>query len=529
MAKAIDTRFSAEYLKGCNIKVVDWKRTKVVLRINPNPHLSVKDTKLQIQTWSGLSRREKLANADKASPFASIYTYTFAFRMAVPGGEKRGNMHIGNKVFDYINRQESRFIGDVNNAIGSGDWCRQFNGIPDNLKNKNKYHCANPRPFWNLNGFRTAIPVFESVNVSSIELTWAATRKPTPAPTKVVKEPKNCKVSPTWSGWTACSATCGNGKQKAYRMLLKPALNGGTCNEQLTRQRDCNNGKCPVDCKMSKWTAENKGKCDKTCISKAGKEGYSYRHYSRTVVKEASNGGAKCPANLKEGSVQKRKVRCYGIKPCPIDCEMTKYGDWTKCTEQCRRCEKWDGNTCVKQHAQGKQYRYRAIKHTAFYGGKPCGELREEQACNIQACEVDCTVSSWSPWGSCSKTCAGKKAGTRLIGAKQERTRYVIRSSAGGTPCPALTQTKLCGLHPCGARVCTTNKGFPLTCTYEQGIVYTHHVNDVHDKELFMCYHNYVTQVCTCLCWPRTTIGNKVRDYKAETASDVSTFHHLRV
>merc|ERR1712100_1015904 len=78
------------------------------------------------------------------------------------------------------------------------------------------------------------------------------------------------------------------------------------------------------------------------------------------------------------------------------------------------------------------------------------------------------------------------------------------KAECNANPCPTLTQTKLCALHPCGAHVCSTNKGFPLTCTYERGIVYTHHVNDVHDNELFMCYHNLVTSVCTCLCWPKS-------------------------
>merc|ERR1712167_305724 len=135
--------------------------------------------------------------------------------------------------------------------------------------------------------------------------------------------------------------------------------------------------------------------------------------------------------------------------------------------------------------------------------------------CNVQACAVDCQMSEWSDWGSCSQSCAGKPAGTRLFGAYQERTRYVIRDGAGGgKACNAEdeTQKKLCGLHPCGAHVCTTNVGFPLTCTYEKGIVYTHHVNDVHDNELFMCYHNYVTEVCTCLCWQKADLSNFAND-----------------
>jgi len=52
-------------------------------------------------------------------------------------------------------------------------------------------------------------------------------------------------------------------------------------------------------------------------------------------------------------------------------------------------------------------------------------------------CEViDCQVSSWSSWGSCSSECGSGKA---------TRTRTVIRpQSNGGASCPDLTQKKSC-------------------------------------------------------------------------------------
>merc|ERR1711939_1008384 len=99
---------------------------------------------------------------------------------------------------------------------------------------------------------------------------------------------------------------------------------------------------------------------------------------------------------------------------------------------------------------------------------------------------------------------------------------------------PSLVQSKLCALHPCGATVCTSEEGdFPLTCTYENNIVYTHHVNDVHDGQLFMCYHNYVTEVCTCLCWKTEDLKNAGtehmgvhRNYATSNAADA---HHVQV
>merc|ERR1711865_59356 len=99
------------------------------------------------------------------------------------------------------------------------------------------------------------------------------------------------------------------------------------------------------------------------------------------------------------------------------------------------------------------------------------GAVSQKTRCYLAPCPVDCKLSAWSEPSRCSAEC------------------------------------KKCQIWK--GEVCT--KYFPLTCTYEKGIVYTHHVNDVHDNELFMCYHNYVTEVCTCLCWPKTVVKGSVR------------------
>lgn len=199
----------------------------------------------------------------------------------------------------------------------------------------------------------------------------------------------------------------------------------------------------------------------------------------------------------------------------------------------------------------------RTVIQAPYWDGESCGSLYENATCNENPCPTDCETSEWSDWGSCDKDCGGEEPGTRLYGAKQERTRYIVTPAQwGGLPCPTLSQTKLCALHPCGSSVCTVNEEyaatfsalsndeqnemhpnglFPLTCTYENGIVYTHHVNNVHDNQMFMCYHNIVTEVCTCLCWdtpgeddpekdgyaPNNSYDNQMQ---APAQSDISTF-----
>merc|ERR1712167_135075 len=325
----------------------------------------------------------------------------------------------------------------------------------------------------------------------------------------------NCLTS-DWSENTTCSKSCGSaGVTKQYRMVITEASGAGTPCGDLVKEEPCDEGVvCPVDCEMNAWPDPSVGECDKTCVT--GANDVSTRTQTRTVKTASVAGGDSCPTGVTNevGAVETRSIKCYK-PPCPVDCKVTGWGAPSQCTAECHKCKTWNDNSCTEWFPKGVQFQHRTIENVAFYGGKACPALvSDAQECNTEPCAVDCAVSPWSEWGSCSESCAGKAAGSRLFGAHQERTRFVVRNNAdGGRACPDLTQKKLCGLHPCGAHVCTTSVGFPLTCTYEKGIVYTHHVNDVHDDELFMCYHNYVTEVCTCLCWPKTslTVEQKVR------------------
>lgn len=70
--------------------------------------------------------------------------------------------------------------------------------------------------------------------------------------------------------------------------------------------------------------------------------------------------------------------------------------------------------------------RNRKVVVPAANGGEPCEELEEETACEIQSCDVDCELSQWSPWGTCTKACDG---GT------QKRMKTILQPANGEGKC----------------------------------------------------------------------------------------------
>ena len=119
---------------------------------------------------------------------------------------------------------------------------------------------------------------------------------------------------------------------------------------------------------------------------------------------------------------------------CPSDC---RFSEWSDCSAKC-----------------GGGTRTRTVAHAATNGGQPCpADAPMEQACNVQACAVDCEVSQWSP---CSKPCGGGKK-------KREVTR---RPDHGGDACPPPEELERdCNAQPCPVDCVVSDWGpCPVDC-----------------------------------------------------------------
>jgi len=239
--------------------------------------------------------------------------------------------------------------------------------------------------------------------------------------------PVDCLVS-QFGQWTTCSRSCGTGEHARRRTIRRDVAHGGKeCPHQL-EMRKCNKHDCPIDCEVSAWNVttsdwSNQGYLDQNCDQTCG-GGLSDR--SRTVTRTHDMGGKSC------GLIEMEQQKACNTQACPTDCVTSEWSEWTPCSV-----------TCEGIAGKGKQYRVRAIVKASHFGGNGCPSLNENRFCpDIPLCPVDCDISAWSSWTSCSAECGS---------GYQRRTREVFtRMANGGLACPdTLEETDPCNEHAC--------------------------------------------------------------------------------
>lgn len=174
-------------------------------------------------------------------------------------------------------------------------------------------------------------------------------------------------------------------------------INATTC--QTPKIWDCDVGAwVPSACSVS---------CDNACPDP--KDPFAcggWQEVTRQVVVEQDRNhcGVMCPP-------MSRYSRC-NQKKCPIDCEMSQWSGWSKCSADCEG---------------GVQSHTRSILTKPLFGGQACNTQEESRPCNTMSCDRDCTLASWSAWTPCSKACDG---------GYQERHRHVLIPTRGFGKCP---------------------------------------------------------------------------------------------
>jgi len=111
------------------------------------------------------------------------------------------------------------------------------------------------------------------------------------------KCPVDCRVS-KWSGWSKCSRDCEGGVQGRTRSVLVKPKNGGKACNTASESRPCNTGSCDRNCRLRKWSKWSP--CSVAC-------GGGFQERWRRVLIPI-RGDGRCPK-------YKSKLR-YGLRKC---------------------------------------------------------------------------------------------------------------------------------------------------------------------------------------------------------------------
>jgi hypothetical protein len=286
--------------------------------------------------------------------------------------------------------------------------------------------------------------------------------------------PVDC-VPRSWQAYSACTKSCGTGSQKRSRAQVEPTFGGKAC-PHYTETRTCNTFACPANCNTGSWSPW--ATCTKTC-------GNGVQDRSRATI-APKNGGKSCPHSA--------ETRACNAPACAVDCAVPSWGAYSACTKSCgtgsqkrsratvapkfggkacphsaetRNCNahacpvdcatrSWKAySTCTKSCGAGSQKRSRAQVEPTF-GGKACPHYAETRACNEHACPVDCAVSAWEAWSTCTASC-----GT----GSQKRSRVTVAPTFGGKACPHSAETRACNTFACAVNCQVVGFGDWSTCT----------------------------------------------------------------
>jgi hypothetical protein len=199
---------------------------------------------------------------------------------------------------------------------------------------------------------------------------------------------------------------------------------------------------CPgmeiVDCDVDNWVGKKcTVDCDDSCPAVPDPtEVYTCGGWQvidrKIVVDPPDECGLRCPA-------LSRTKKC-NQKKCPVDCVMSEWSGWSKCTADCEG---------------GVRSRTRSLVVKPKNGGIACNTAEETEACNTMSCDRDCRLGPWTPWEPCSVAC-----GTGF----QNRFKHVLIPTRGFGKCPKedgrqrFAQQE-CNTQPCvGDELCIANQ-----------------------------------------------------------------------
>jgi hypothetical protein len=267
----------------------------------------------------------------------------------------------------------------------------------------------------------------------------------TPCSDYTLEEINSCDMGPCpidcdtteWGSWDTCTKSCGVGKQYAHRSVTQIAFHGGETCPSLTKEQDCNEDACPVDCVQSNWGEWEP--CTQTC-------GFGTKTRFNVRLIEPDLGGVACLGTEFNAAdnIWSESASCHESN-CPVHCEVGPYEPLNA-----------EDATCSKSCGGGVRHQTREVTQHDFHGGEECPNLVLETQCNVHPCPIDCEVTAWGGWDTCTLSCGtGTQTKTRTV--MQEATNGGIECGDDGI---ALSMDQSCNQQQCPVDCVETAWGF---------------------------------------------------------------------
>jgi len=200
-------------------------------------------------------------------------------------------------------------------------------------------------------------------------------------------------------------------------------------------------GESIVDCEVDNWVGQKcTVECDDDCPAVPdATEVYTCGGWQtvnrKVVVQPPDECGLRCPDLSRTKKCNQRK--------CPVDCEMSEWSGWSKCTADCEG---------------GVRSRTRSLMVKPKNGGISCNTAEETEACNTMSCDRDCMLGRWTDWTPCSVACGG---------GLQEARKHVLIPTRGFGKCPRENGRKRFKERECNTQACVGDE----ICVANQDLV----------------------------------------------------------